>query len=123
MCIGFVRAGLFVRLVFYGFLCNSSFWALCIKYAVGKSTGYDYSRLQNPTREHIEKVVASLENGTDAFAFTSGMAAISLLMETFCPGDYIIADSDLYGGSIRLFRNVSEKTALNFQISTVVERI
>ena len=42
---------------------------------VGKSTGYDYSRLQNPTREHLEKVVASLENGTDAFAFTSGMAA------------------------------------------------
>ena len=50
---------------------------------VGKSTGYDYSRLQNPTREHLEKVVASLENGTDAFAFTSGMAAISLLMEAF----------------------------------------
>lgn len=55
---------------------------------VEKSTGYDYSRLQNPTREHLEKVVASLENGTDAFAFTSGMAAISLLMEIFCPGPY-----------------------------------
>lgn len=81
---------------------------------VGKSTGYDYSRLQNPTREHLEKVVASLENGIDAFAFTSGMAAISLLMEIFCPGDHIIADSDLYGGSIRLFRNVSEKNGIKF---------
>lgn len=81
---------------------------------VGKSTGYDYSRLQNPTREHLEKVVASLENGTDAFAFTSGMAAISLLMEIFCPGDHIIADSDMYGGSIRLFRNVSEKNGIKF---------
>ena len=81
---------------------------------VGKSTGYDYSRLQNPTREHLEKVVASLENGTDAFAFTSGMAAISLLMETFCPGDHIIADSDLYGGCIRLFSNISVKNGIEF---------
>lgn len=81
---------------------------------VGKSTGYDYSRLQNPTKEHLEKVVASLENGTSAFAFSSGMAAISLLMELFRPGDHIIADSDLYGGSIRLFRNVSEKNGIKF---------
>lgn len=81
---------------------------------VGKSTGYDYSRLQNPTKEHLEKVVASLENGTSAFAFSSGMAAISLLMELFNPSDHIIADSDLYGGSIRLFRNVSEKTGVKF---------
>ena len=81
---------------------------------VGKSSGYDYSRLQNPTREHLEKVVASLENGTSAFALSSGMAAISLLMELFRPGDHIIADSDLYGGSIRLFRNVSEKNGIQF---------
>ncbi len=81
---------------------------------VGKSSGYDYSRLQNPTREHLEKVVASLENGTSAFALSSGMAAISLLMELFKPGDHIIADSDLYGGSIRLFRNVSEKNGIQF---------
>ena len=81
---------------------------------VGKSTGYDYSRLQNPTKEHLEKVVSSLENGTDGFALSSGMAAISLLMELFKPGDHIIADSDLYGGSIRLFRNVSEKNSILF---------
>lgn len=81
---------------------------------VGKSTGYDYSRLENPTREHLEKIIASLENGTDAFAFSSGMAAISMLMEIFRPGDHIIADSDLYGGSIRLFRNVSEKNGIRF---------
>lgn len=52
---------------------------------VGKSTGYDYSRLQNPTREQLEKVVASLEGGIDAFALSSGMAAITLLMEIFKP--------------------------------------
>ncbi|MCD7810526.1 MAG: PLP-dependent aspartate aminotransferase family protein [Ruminococcus sp.] len=82
--------------------------------AVGKSTGYDYSRLQNPTREHLERVIASLENGISAFALSSGMAAISMMMEIFKPDDHIIADSDLYGGSIRLFRNVSEKNGLKF---------
>lgn len=81
---------------------------------VGKSTGYDYSRLQNPTKEHLEKIVASLENGIAAFAFSSGMAAISLLMELFQPGDHIIADSDLYGGSIRLFHHVSAKNGIQF---------
>ena len=81
---------------------------------VGKSTGFDYSRLQNPTKEHLEKIVASLENGTDALALSSGRAAITLLMEIFKPGDHLIVDSDLYGGSIRLFDNVSKKNGLKF---------
>ena len=66
--------------------------------AVGQSTGYDYSRLQNPTREQLEKIVASLEGGLDALAFSSGMAAITTLMEIFKPGDHIISEADLYGG-------------------------
>ena len=81
---------------------------------VGKSTGYDYSRLQNPTRERLEKIVANLEGGIDAFALSSGMAAITLLMEIFEPGDHIIAEADLYGGSIRLFDNVSKKNHYEF---------
>lgn len=81
---------------------------------VGQSTGYDYSRLQNPTREHLEKTVASLENGIDALAFSSGMAAITLMMELFKPGDHLIVDADLYGGSIRLFNHVSEKNGIEF---------
>ena len=81
---------------------------------VGKSTGYDYSRLQNPTREHLEKIVATLENGIDALALSTGMAAITMLMELFAPGDHLIVDADLYGGSIRLFNNVSEKNGLTF---------
>lgn len=82
--------------------------------AVGQSTGYDYSRLQNPTREHLEKVVASLEGGIDALALSTGMAAITLMMELFKPGDHLIVESDLYGGSIRLFNNVSEKNGIEF---------
>ncbi len=79
---------------------------------VGESTGYDYSRMQNPTRERLEKVVAALEKGTDALAFASGMAAIATLMELFRPGDHLIVDSDLYGGSIRLFQKISEKNGI-----------
>lgn len=82
--------------------------------AVGQSTGYDYSRLQNPTREHLEKVVASLEGGIDALALSTGIAAITLMMELFKPGDHLIVESDLYGGSIRLFNNVSEKNGIEF---------
>lgn len=81
---------------------------------VGKSTGFDYSRLQNPTREQLEKIVCQLEGGTDAFALSTGMAAITLLMELFKPGDHLIVDSDLYGGTIRLFDNVSTKNGIKF---------
>lgn len=80
----------------------------------GQSTGFDYSRLQNPTREQLEKVVCQLEGGVDALALSSGMAAISLLMELFAPGDHIIAESDLYGGTIRLFDNVNIKNGIEF---------
>lgn len=81
---------------------------------VGQSTGYDYTRLQNPTREHLEKIVASLEGGIDAFALSTGMAAITLMMELFEPGDHLIVDSDLYGGSTRLFQHVSAKNGISF---------
>ena len=81
---------------------------------VGESTGYDYSRLQNPTREQLEKTVASLEKGIDAIAFSSGMSAIAAVMELFRPGDHVIADADLYGGSVRLFQKISEKNGITF---------
>lgn len=81
---------------------------------VGESTGYDYSRLQNPTREQLEKTVAALEKGTDAIGFSSGMAAISAVMELFAPGDHVIIDADLYGGSVRLFQNINRKNGISF---------
>lgn len=82
--------------------------------SVGESTGYDYSRLQNPTRQKVEEVIASLEEGIDALAFSSGMAAITAVMELFKPGDHIITDADLYGGSIRLFDNINKKNEIAF---------
>lgn len=81
---------------------------------VGQSTGYDYSRLQNPTRESLESLVAKLENGLDALAFSTGMAAVSAMMELFSIGDHIIASGDLYGGSVRLFEHISRKNGITF---------
>lgn len=81
--------------------------------AVGESTGYDYSRLQNPTREELENIVAELENGIDAIAFSTGMAAISAVMELFEPGDHIVSSDDLYGGTPRLFDNISKKHGID----------
>ncbi|BCJ95793.1 cystathionine gamma-synthase [Anaerocolumna cellulosilytica] len=81
---------------------------------VGQSSGYDYSRLQNPTREYLEKCVAALERGVDALAFSTGMAAITAFMELFSIGDHIIASGDLYGGTVRLFENISRKNGLTF---------
>ncbi|MDR2658045.1 MAG: PLP-dependent aspartate aminotransferase family protein [Oscillospiraceae bacterium] len=80
---------------------------------VGRSTGFDYSRLQNPTRQALEETMATLEGGDDAIAFTTGMAAIACLMELFAPGDHIIASDDLYGGSVRLFSAISGKNGVD----------
>jgi cystathionine gamma-synthase len=79
---------------------------------VGQSTGFDYSRSLNPTNVHLEDTVAALEGGSEAIAFSSGMAAVSALMELFSPGDHIIASDDLYGGTVRLFSHVSQKNGV-----------
>lgn len=81
---------------------------------VGESTGFDYSRQQNPTLEHLEKIMAKLEGGFDAIAFSTGMAAIGTVMELFSPGDHFIASDDLYGGSHRLFHQISMKNGITF---------
>jgi cystathionine beta-lyase/cystathionine gamma-synthase len=82
--------------------------------SLGQSTGFDYSRMQNPTRLALEKTIATLECGAEGFAYSSGMAAISNILELFNPGDHIIASTDLYGGIIRYFRTISEKNGLSF---------
>ncbi len=80
----------------------------------GESSGYDYSRLSNPTRDALEGLVATLEGGKHCLAFSSGMASTSTLMELFNAGDHIIASNDLYGGSIRLFSTINTKNGLKF---------
>lgn len=75
---------------------------------------YSYSRLANPTRAHLENVVARLEGGSAAFAFSTGMAAVTAVMKLFKAPAHVIASDDLYGGSLRLFRNVNTFEGLTF---------
>ena len=81
---------------------------------LGKSTGYDYSRCSNPTRDEVQKTVALLEQGTEALAFSTGMAAITAMMEIFSPkGDHLIATDDLYGGTLRQWNMISHKNGIS----------
>ena len=73
---------------------------------LNKSTGFDYSRTNNPTREEVEKTLALLEDGIGAVAFSTGVAAISACIHLFKPNDHIIISEDLYGGTFRLFKDI-----------------
>lgn len=77
----------------------------------GEHQGFEYSRTHNPTRFAYERCVASLEGGTRGFAFASGMAASSTVIELLDAGSHVVAMDDIYGGSFRLFERVRRRTA------------
>jgi cystathionine gamma-lyase len=77
----------------------------------GVHKGFEYSRSQNPTRFAFEAAIADLESGAQGFAFASGLAAISTVLELLDSGDHVIAADDLYGGSFRLFDKVRKRSA------------
>ncbi|MFT4247511.1 MAG: cystathionine gamma-synthase [Pseudomonas sp.] len=77
----------------------------------GEHQGFEYSRTHNPTRFAYERCVATLEGGSRGFAFASGMAATSTVIELLDSGDHVIAMDDLYGGSYRLFERVRRRSA------------
>jgi cystathionine gamma-lyase len=77
----------------------------------GVHKGFEYSRSQNPTRMAFERCIADLESGTEGYAFASGLAAISTILEILSSGDHVIATDDLYGGSFRLFDKVRKRSA------------
>jgi len=76
---------------------------------LGQSTGYDYSRTKNPTREVLEKTTAELEGGDGGFACSSGMAALQTVLALFSQGDHLIVSLDLYGGTYRLLERVMRR--------------
>src|SRR6476659_36088 len=78
--------------------------------------GYDYARTKNPTRMAFERCIADLEGGSAAFAFASGLAAISTSLECLDQGSHVISVDDLYGGSRRLFERV-RKRSMGIEVS------
>lgn len=80
--------------------------------ALGQSTGFDYSRSQNPTRKIVEDGIAQLENGTLGLAFASGMAAITAVLMAYKSGDHLIVIEDCYGGTYRVVNQVFQNFGL-----------
>jgi cystathionine beta-lyase/cystathionine gamma-synthase len=81
---------------------------------LGQSTGFDYTRSGNPTRQALEDGIARLDGGSRGFAYSSGMAAITNLLLLFRSGDHIVVTEDLYGGTCRLFDKVFSQFGLTF---------
>jgi len=85
-----------------------------VQEAPGVNKGYEYARSQNPTRKALEDAYAIIENGKYALAFSSGVAATDSVIKLLNPGDEVIAASDMYGGSYRLFTKVWERYNIKF---------
>lgn len=79
------------------------------------STGYDYGRVANPTRDELENIMCALERGERAWAVSSGMAAINLVLQLFKPGDHILLSEDLYGGTVRLADDIYSQYGIDFE--------
>ena len=81
---------------------------------IGKHKGYEYSRVSNPTRDALETNLASLESGTSAHVFASGMAAIMAMITMFRSGDHVICGENVYGGTPRLFNQIVTRYGIEF---------
>jgi cystathionine beta-lyase/cystathionine gamma-synthase len=95
---------------------------------LGKHKGYEYARTQNPTREALERNVASLEGGSHGFAFSSGLAALDGILKLFKAGDHVICGANVYGGSHRLMERLYTNFGLTFSFADMrdirnVERV
>ena len=88
-----------------------------VQAGLGKHKGYEYARTQNPTREALERNVASLEGATFGFAFGSGLAALDSVLKLFKAGDHIVCGENVYGGSHRLMDRIY--TNLGLKVSFV----
>jgi cystathionine beta-lyase/cystathionine gamma-synthase len=92
---------------------------------IGKNKGHEYARLTNPTRDALEESLCSLEGGTSAHAFGSGMAAITALCTMMKSGDHVVCSDNVYGGTGRLFDQVLTNYGLTFTYvdSSVAENV
>lgn len=84
-----------------------------VQEAPGVHKGFDYARSNNPTRQVLENLAAKLENGSNGYAFASGLAAIDAVVKLLKAGDEIVAVDDIYGGAFRLFTHVYEKFGIS----------
>ena len=81
----------------------------------GKHLGFEYSRTKNPTRSALEKSVAAIENGEFAICYASGMGAADAIIKLLKPGDKVISNNDIYGGTYRMFEKVFAHFGIEFE--------
>ena len=95
------------------------------QWALESQQAYDYSRSGNPTRTALEKALATLDNGTHALAFASGMAAETVTLLLLSPGDHVISGNDVYGGTYRLFTKVfaNKQIKVDFVDTSAIKQI
>ena len=85
-----------------------------VQEGLGRHKGYEYARTQNPTREALERNVASLEGGTFGFAFGSGLAALDATLKLLRAGDHVVSGDNIYGGSHRLMERIYTQYGVTF---------
>ncbi|MDO8500914.1 MAG: PLP-dependent transferase [Gemmatimonadaceae bacterium] len=85
-----------------------------VQEGLGENKGYEYARGKNPTREALERNVATLEGGIHGFAFSSGMGCLDSIMKQFRSGDHIVCGENVYGGTFRLFDKILQNYGLEF---------
>ena len=85
-----------------------------VQEALGVNKGYEYARGKNPTREALERNVASLEGVRFGFAFSSGMGCLDSIMKLFKAGDHFVVGENVYGGTYRLFDKILRNFGMTF---------
>ena len=85
-----------------------------VQEGLGENKGYEYARGKNPTREALERNVATLEGGVHGFAFSSGMGCLDSMMKMFKAGDHIVSGENVYGGTFRLFDKILQHFGMQF---------
>lgn len=88
---------------------------------IGQTTGYYYTRESNPTRTELEEIVNTLEHAYDTVATSSGMAALSIVLELFGEGDHFVCSEDLYGGSVRIFDTIGVERGREFSYVDTID--
>jgi cystathionine beta-lyase/cystathionine gamma-synthase len=96
-----------------------------VQQGLGENKGYEYARGKNPTREALERTIASLEGAQHGFAFSSGMGCLDSIMKLFQSGDHIVCGENVYGGTFRLFDKLLQHLGLQFSYvdTTDIERV
>src|SRR5437762_6705279 len=85
-----------------------------VQEGIGKHKGYEYARTQNPTRRALERNLAALEKGVDAYCYASGMAATQAVLSLVKTGERVVVSDNVYGGTHRFFTKVLSRYGVEF---------